>query len=297
MIRFLPILIFIAGVFPQQIQLESTVEPDTITVGDHVRLTVTADVAAGKAVNFPELVSQSEEMTIINRILTENSVTYILAFWEIGALEIPGIPVEILENGQISATLVTDPVPVTVTSVLDVNAQDIRHIKGLHAVKINQSQTLFLLVLLAVSVALTILFFRKRQRKIERAQRWTKPADPPHIHAARQLEALKKPALLTPETAESFYLELSSIFRQYLENEFFFRAMEMTTTELEDFLKTVTRDDTIGSDTMNLLQRSDLSKFARHIPGYEAMDQDVVLTQSLIDRYHQLVHNGIETST
>ncbi|NOZ08392.1 MAG: protein BatD [FCB group bacterium] len=272
-----------------QVRLETEISPDTITVGDHVKLTVTAEVPGGQVVNFLELPADSGSYQIIDKQLTENSVTYVITFWETGKTVIPGIPVQVLEDGKLITTLSTDPLPVEIMSVLDPSAKDIREIKGMQDVHLTKGWIQLLYGVSALlSFLIALLLWRRRVRVMKKAEKWVAPPDPPHVLAKNRLEALSSPYPLTSETAEKYYLELSGIFRKYLEDEFFIKSLEMTTTELMNYLDVMKLDPDVKQRTIQLLEKSDLSKFARHVPAPEQFENDKVLTADLIDAYHAM---------
>ena len=292
-LRFFPIILLIVFA-TAQFQIETTLEPDTVTVGDQVRLHITVQLPEGKSVTFPDLVSESDQMQITNRELSPDGVTYFLTFWEVGEVTIPAVPVEILEHGQVVSTLSTESFKIQVQSVLDANASDIRDIKGLHAINLPRLRVFLVFGLLLLSLILAVLIWRTRRIKHQRAEKWQAPPDPPHILAAKQLEQLELPALIDVPEAETFYLQLTGIFRDYLENEFFFGAREMTTAELTFHLEHSSFPEELYRNTSSLLNRADLSKFARQVPTRELCQQDVHEVKKLIDEFHAQAPPGIK---
>ncbi len=283
----LPLLLTV--VICAQVRLETEISPDTITVGDHVKLTVTAEVPQGQVVNFLALSADSGRFQIIDKQLTENSVTYVLTFWNTGKTAIPGIPVQVLENGKLISTISTDSLSVDVKSVLDPAATDIREIKDMQAVHLTRGWVQLLYGAGALLSFLIALFlWRRRVRVLQKAEKWVAPPEPPHILAKNRLDALTPPYPLTSKTAEKYYLELSGIFRKYLEDEFFIKSLEMTTTELMEYLDALELDPDLKRKTIMLLEKSDLSKFARHVPASEQFTNDKLLTATLIEAYHSL---------
>ena len=59
---------------------------------------------------------------------------------------------------------------------------------------------------------------------------------------------------------------LSRILREYIENRYFLKALEMTTSEMLAVLENDGLYKKIGETVQEVLTNSDLVKFARHIP-------------------------------
>lgn len=98
------------------------------------------------------------------------------------------------------------------------------------------------------------------------------PPVPPHLVALTALEALWARGHHERGEAEPFYVALSAIVRRYLEDRFGLRAPERTTDE---FLREMAADLRLAAGhrelTAAFLTQADLVKFARVVPGAEAM--------------------------
>ncbi len=117
--------------------------------------------------------------------------------------------------------------------------------------------------------------------------------EPAHIRALRRLKDLDHKGWIEKGMAEPFYVELSSILRQYLEDRFELRAPEQTT---EEFIETASRDPQLTSQQRELvtafMQQSDLVKFARHTPGPETMREAFAAGERLIRETAETMQGG-----
>ena len=110
------------------------------------------------------------------------------------------------------------------------------------------------------------------------------PPESAHIIALRRLEALLREQY--PERGEykAFYSELSECIREYMENRFQIRALEMTT---EEFLDHLTRNSSLKYEHRVILEEflrsSDFVKFAKHIPSASETDADFGKARHLIE--------------
>lgn len=113
------------------------------------------------------------------------------------------------------------------------------------------------IVLTILIVCLIIIHKRKGESSI-----FSK--DPPHIVALRKLDKYRGNKHWEPEKQKAFYSGVTDVLREYIAARFGFGAMEMTTAEIFDNLKTcedVTPE--LFDETHRLFVTSDLVKFAK----------------------------------
>jgi len=279
-----------------QVSVETQISERTVRVGDQLTLTISVTCPKDKSVKFSELTPESNGMSVLSEEITPESITYTLVFWEVGEFKIPGISFDILYHGQIESTLMTDPEVVLVESILTDQNEQIRDIKGMHEIQLHSPYLKYLFVLGIILSAIAIwVILRKRRKPVVKAEKWQKPKDSPRVRARKRLENLNCPYPITNKNSETFYLELTSIFKEYLENEFFFKAMEMTTGEIYTYLSASTDDEQLLEDTHQLLSSSDLSKFAKHIPEREKFQNDKVWISTIIDTFYQKIEKDLFT--
>ena len=123
--------------------------------------------------------------------------------------------------------------------------------------------TLVLLVTLAVKVILRL--------------RHKEPLDPEslkpaHERAMLELGRLEARALLSEGKAKEFYSELADILRRYLDRRFQMETLELTTFEILKNLKENEFDVRLTEKIKELLEHSDLVKFAKFIPPPSSAD-------------------------
>jgi hypothetical protein len=118
--------------------------------------------------------------------------------------------------------------------------------------------------------------------------------EPAHLIALRRLEDLKAQQLLEAGEYKLFYDRLSEIAREYMENRFRIRALEMTT---EEFLSSLGEQDFLNpaqkKAVIEFLQYSDLVKFAKHRPIKADGDRALAIIFGLIEETKEEVENEI----
>lgn len=139
------------------------------------------------------------------------------------------------------------------------------------------------IVLLAMAGGVYFYIDRKRKKTLESEI----PKLPWQI-AQEKIKALLGSDLLAMKQYERFYAELSDILREYIENQFGIRAVEMTTDE---FLLSLKNNSSLADNHKRILKQfleyADMVKFAKFAPnqsdveeGYEAARKFITQTQS-----------------
>ncbi len=118
------------------------------------------------------------------------------------------------------------------------------------------------------------------------------PKEAAHLIALRRLEALQKKDYLLHQQYKPYYTELAECIREYLENRFQMKVLEMTT---EEFLESLTEDRTLAKNHQQILsdflQAADLVKFAKCSPFPAEAEKSLTLTRQLIEETKE-VHPG-----
>jgi hypothetical protein len=139
------------------------------------------------------------------------------------------------------------------------------------------------------------LLFRKRGKSQSMAP--VVPSRPAWEIALEGLSILAQSKLLAEGRFKEYYSVLSDIVRTYIEIRFEIRAPEMTT---EEFLILSRSSEKLNEGQKKflseLLQASDMVKFAKHIPLVEQASENLRLARLFIQETHPLAEdmkNGI----
>jgi ABC-type anion transport system duplicated permease subunit len=188
-----------------------------------------------------------------------------MAIYDVGQYRIPN-PGLIIDGNQVplptSSPLITVYLPDEIQSM----AQDSLAIAPIQTI-IEEPLTLedFKLPLIALGILLAsialIYFFRSR-RKDPSIHHAPEVQDPAHVIARRQLYELKDKELWQKGEIKSYQSELTHIIREYIENRYDIRALEMTTYEILD----VVPNEVDQNKLRNILQIADMVKFAKADP-------------------------------
>ena len=298
--RIFCLLILIASTTPianaQGVRVEMFAEPESLRVGDVLKLNFEIIHNKEYQLQLPDLrisllpIEVGEP--IISREKNDDGVwTENLRFeafvFDTVAVVMPSQKVVYWHESDSSnrKTAYTDSLWIYVKSVLTADAQDIRDIK--EPVEIPQPfghwKLLFGIMVAIAILAAAYYLWRKRNDKPMIPFRKPIVIKPAHEIALKALIRLKKENLVEKENLSPYFTELSKILREYIENRYFLKALEMTTTEMLDAIENELLYDTIGDTVKSVLTESDLVKFARFKPelsvGRKLLDNTVALVE------------------
>lgn len=134
--------------------------------------------------------------------------------------------------------------------------------------------------------ALVAWYFRRKKTPPPPAREGLKPETPPptpvHELILEQLTALERQKQWKQGQAVQFYAELSLIVRTYLERRFGVAALESTTREILPMLKNTDFPTGLSEALRNLLQESDLAKYADRLPPEQACENAIAAARRLV---------------
>jgi hypothetical protein len=136
--------------------------------------------------------------------------------------------------------------------------------------------------LIALVSGLLIWLIIKLIRRLKKEKKEeVKPAvmEPSHVIAFRELEWLRDEQLWQKGETKRYYIRLTEIVRQYLENRYGINSLELTTSEtLEALVKTGFRKNETYNRLRSVLNQADLVKFAKYKP--DPVENDTVFNES-----------------
>ena len=271
-----------------QIKVSSSLDTTDITIGDHVRLTVSAENMGDGFLLFPapDEISQSQSMDTTRgndgKILKITQLSTITSFTE-GHDTINPLAVRYQQGGDSANAIWTEPMYLTVNSVEVDTTQAIKDIEDIMKVPLTFKEILpwILLVLSIVAISIGLYFLRKylknRKKDVPLAPKPDIPAD---TLALSQLEDLRTQGLWKQGRAKEYHTNLTDILRQYLYNQYDIDAAEMTSDQITEACSE--KQDISAKQNDNLrqiLQTADLVKFAKAEP--QPLEHDRSMSQSV----------------
>ena len=301
-IKYIPTLLFalvthLAWAQSTPPTVRATIEPDSILIGDRFTLTVDVEKDLVQSVFFPEFrigAAEGEEQKYgVIECIEDHPVDtishkgrnlhlrkrYTLTAFDEGIYNL-GRPSVLYADKNIIDTLYgcADSLHLFVSTFkIDSTSMlcDIKPVKGMPfrfgEISGYLAVLLIVLALLGAAIYLLARHLAKRGKKITDLFK-PEPPLPPHIVAIAALEALQNQKLWQNNRHKEYYSALTDILRTYIDGRFGVGAMEMTTDEILEAIKSLDLPQKSAMDLISVLRDADLVKFAKAMP--EAMENE-----------------------
>ena len=257
-----------------EVVFDATVDRDTLTVGDPVRLSLRIRREPGDAVvllqnegflapfevrrQVPSAVREMSEGRV------EESLAFELAVYQVGVIEVPSLVLQVRTAEGDSGLIISDPIPVIVRSVKPAEMMDIRDVKPPVDIEAGIPGWFWFAVAVLVAVAAGTLWYWKRRSRKPKVE----PPPPPIVWPDEVAKILRM-QLVEKGAFKRYYSLLSEVMRRYLEVRVQVDAMECTTSELVQDLRRVSIGEAEVLALEVLLSEADLVKFAKLRPRDE----------------------------
>lgn len=140
--------------------------------------------------------------------------------------------------------------------------------------------TLIVLILIALGVWVVI---RLKQNKPIIARIRIVKRVPPHKKALDEMNRLKGESHIADFDQKAYYTQLTDTLRQYIRERFGFNAMEMTSSEILDNLRSA-GDEKMLTELSELFMTADLVKFAKYSTLLNEKDMNLLNAINFIDQ-------------
>lgn len=274
--------------------LTATVEPGEWTVGDRIGLTLVLVYPPELTPALPELGGELGPFEVLgvgdggSLVLEdgrrEQTWRCTISAWEPGPLEIPPVSVA-LSGGEAGTTKVSsEPVPLTLVSVLDGEAGEIADLRP--PADVPYSYLPVLLWSLAVLAALAALLWSRVwwiRRRGAAALVDEASLLPPRELAIRELQRLTASDLLKHDRFKAFYIAISGIIDRLLHGALGVPTVERTTGEIMRDLRERAPGTPLVPAAAEFYQACDLVKFSRHVPGDAENSAIITAAYRLVD--------------
>lgn len=208
-------------------------------------------------------------------------ISYTLAGFDTGKQRIPPLHFEIYpDEDEKPAVLSTPSLTVTIGSVLPDTIDTIKDIAPPFRLRLGFWDIVIpLIIILLIALMIYLLIRKMKKPLVEEIEEIEQDTRPDYVKALELLDNLKKMNLLEKGEFIEFYYRISLILRLFIEMHYGFKAVEMTTGEIERYVKAhFTEDDKAAvphegkqrfiqySEVFSLLRYADLVKFAKFSP-------------------------------
>lgn len=275
------------------LRVRSRAWPTKVTLGDEIKLMIKVDRPRGYSISPPTVKTpvppfeiKSVDVSSYREDARSVSQTYSikLTVFQLGDLQIPPLAISYKDAGSRSAQEWTDPIKIKVSGIIKGSKEkvDIRPIKGPISLDMRRLRDLTLLVLaflLTLFLIIKVILRRRHKRPLD-----PESLKPAHERAILELGRLEAAALLGGGKVKEFYSELADILRRYLDRRFQMETLELTTFEILKNLKDKEFDAGLIEKIKELLENSDLAKFAKYLPPRTAAEQMTALLKDVVEK-------------
>lgn len=301
---FIWILFSTTFVSAQNITVSATTDTSIYKVGDFIKYQIEITHVKGVTTYLPSVKDSIKTLEYIQTLLPEkkevaNKVieryNFIFSKYDSSQVTIPSITIEYVDlGGSTRRSIKTNPITITVRTI-PVNVQeDIRDVK--EPMKLPLNWLLIGLIVLGIFALLVAAYFIYQYYKKKNALKEniiTEVKIPPHEIALAKLLELEQKKLWQNGFVKQYHSEVTEIVRQYFEDRFNFRALEMTSAEILAVLSYMEEGKKIVGISDNFFSNADLVKFAKFEPmpkvneemmrqAYEIVNQTIPIPQPQI---------------
>lgn len=256
-----------------EISLKAEVNKAFITIGDPVEYTVTIRHSPDVQVlsNIPPpgedflKIKKVEDIPAAGGPLLVEGRKYTLTAFQLGEFVLEPVQIQYRVRGGEPQTLVAEKIFLTVKSVAEGEVKtDIRGIK--HVLSMPLARQGLLIILAVVILAAGLILFRFWRRKKSEVVKSEEPALGPEEEAMNALHQLFDSDLIRRGKIKEYYLRFSEILRLYFERRLRITALEATTGEILRDLREQELSLELRTQIQEVLEFSDLAKFAKWKP-------------------------------
>ena len=258
-------------------------QKDTLLIGDQKTLIFKAQMQEGDKFIFPtpkNPITEGVEIVGIPRIDTvgvkdgiiELESQLIITSFDSGSYRLPPFPAYRIKSSGETDTLWFDGGPLEVTTIqIDTTTYQPFDVKGQLNYSFSIKEILPWAGIVLLVAAISYLIYRVIKNKMENRDIFgrVKVEDPAHIVALRKLEKIRNGKIWLKDQKQ-FFTEVIDTLREYMEKRYSIQTMEKTSNEILEELSNVNLEPRIYMELEELLQLSDLVKFAK----YSAEEQE-----------------------
>ncbi len=263
---------------PQAPGLSLSAEPSPVAVGGTVRLVLRYSLPPGASLGSDPEIKGMEGLSVAGKEIGEGRIVLTVIADSLEPVRTGPIELGFVDKAGRKGYLRSEGTTVKVVSNIrdgadPENPSPIQGIIPLTNPWVKWAVIVGIVLLAAAALAGVILALRSRRRGEASAA----SADPPHVRAEKDIEALLKESLFEKGEQKEFYFRFTEIVKRYIEAIRGFPAAEFTTEEIAQ--RAVEQD----RPALGVLRYADLVKFADEIASPGRKEEDVSCILAYID--------------
>lgn len=264
--------------------------PKTVTMGDEIRVFIQVTRLQGFSVQLPEptnlapfeLKSVRELPSAEEKGIVQENFELVLTVFKVGDFKIPPMQVLTKDRSGDTGSLSTPPIDIKVVGVIHDQGKDIKPIKNVISLAPGLLRTIILgslVLVLCLILVVRVVLLRNKKIAVDPESRL-----PAHERAFLELGRLERKDWLAAGKLKEYYSELSSILKRYLERRYQVRTSDLTTSEIIVLLRKKDFEFSVRGGIQEILEASDLVKFANWVPPKDLSGQLVKKISDVIEQ-------------
>ena len=279
--------------FAGEISVNASLEPTEILIGEQAKFKLELMQDETEKVSWPQFSDTlATNVQILEKLKTDTTKLsdgrmsiiseFLVTSYDSGFYYIPELLFE-----TTTEKFYTNPVGLTVNTVpVDENTDDINAEKNIMSapfswIELARWSGIGLAAVLIIAIIVLLLMRFVFNKKVKILPETPEVILPAHVVALQKLEQIKTEKIWQQGQIKQFYTDITDVIREYLENGYEINAMEMTTDEIVALVKKNKELDEIRLVLKEMLELSDLVKFAKFVP-LENENETVVLNAFMI---------------
>ena len=264
--------------YAQGISVKAFTDSSDYQVGDYINLIIQVEHNKNISISNPVISDTTSKIEIIKQEAPEvennegnliSTFKYVISKYDSGNVTIPPIPVlyKVKGNEELQ-TAFTNEVHFTVHTLQIQPGGQIKDVKAPIKIPLDWKEILLWVLIILIILGIAFYFYRRyKKKKMADTKRIRKVIEkPPHVIAIYELRALEQEQLWQKGMIKEYHSKITEIIRRYFQDQFYLPALELTTSEVMQYLKQVRRAGVITETTYNFLSNADLVKFAKFKP-------------------------------
>lgn len=274
---FLAIIISMGSCYAQTIVVKAATDTTSYKVGDYIKYQIELRYDKNIKPELPPVKDSIKVLEFIQALKVDSTqanskiiqcYNFIFSKYDSGQVTIPSLRIFYTEAGANEKKfLLTNPITITVHTLQVNTKEEIRDVKEPMTLPLNWwliGLIVLIAGLLCVGGFYLYKYWKKKKSGVEEVKVEIKI--PPYELALIKLDELDKKKLWQQGKVKEYHSEVTEIVRQYFEDRFNFRALEMPSSEILPVLNYLEDGKKIVEPSEKFFTNADLVKFAKFEP-------------------------------
>lgn len=278
-----------------EISVKAKLEPSEIRIGEQAKFKIELSQPSTEKISWPVIadtlatnVHVLEKLSVDTVLAAEKmniTAEYLVTSYDSGYYYIPELTFETTTGKYLS-----NPVGLSVNTVQvneqtdDINAEKDIMSAPFSWIEFAKWSGIGLSIILLVVIIVLLLMRFVFNKKVEILPKEPEVIIPAHVVALQKLEQIKVEKLWQSGKIKLFYTQLTDVIREYLASAYDINAMELTTDEIVALVKKNKDLEEIRTVLKEMLELSDLVKFAKFIPLENENEASVINAFMIVEK-------------